>query len=79
VGFTHGYSRCCHFVAQNDSDNVHTGLKATLDLLDKNGAKIGTASDYFTELGPHQTWHFLVTVPETNALSARFADIKEDH
>jgi hypothetical protein len=62
----------------NDSENVHHGLRADLDILDKNGAKIGSVTDYFTEIGPHQSWHFLATVTETNAMSVRFAAIKED-
>ena len=63
---------------ENISENVHLRLRADLDLLDKSGAKIGTVSDYFTELGPHQNWHFNATVTQTNALSLRFAGIKED-
>jgi len=63
---------------QNDSDNVHTGLRADLDLLDQYGVKIGTASDYFSELGPHENWHFLVNITKTNAFTVRFVSIKED-
>jgi hypothetical protein len=62
----------------NDSENVHKGLRAEVDVLDKHGTKIGTVSDYFSEIGPHQSWHFLVTVTETNAMSVRFAALKED-
>jgi DNA-directed RNA polymerase subunit RPC12/RpoP len=63
---------------KNTSDNVHHQIRADLDLLDKTGAKIGTASDYFVDLGAHQTWHFVVNVTETNAMSVRFAGFKED-
>ena len=62
----------------NNSENVHLRLRADLDLLDKTGAKIGSISDYATQLGPHQSWHFLATVTETNAYSVRFAGLKED-
>ena len=68
-------------VAVGDIENVsevfHIGLRADLDLLDKSGAKIGTVSDYSNELGPHQSWHFLATVTDTNAFSARLASISE--
>jgi hypothetical protein len=62
----------------NDSENVHTRLRADLDVLDKTGAKIGSVSDYLTEIGPHESWHFLATVTQTNARSVRFAALKED-
>ena len=63
---------------ENVSDNLHTHLQADVDLLDKTGAKIGTVSDYSTELGAHQTWHIVATVTQTNAMSVRFAGIKEE-
>jgi DNA-directed RNA polymerase subunit RPC12/RpoP len=63
---------------RNDSLNVHHHVRADVDLLDRNGAKIGTVSDYFVDLGANQTWHFVVQVTDTNAMSIRFAGFKED-
>ena len=62
----------------NNSDNVHHQIRAEVDLLDKNGAKVGTVSDSFVDLGANQTWHFVANVTDTNAMSIRFAGIKED-
>ncbi len=62
----------------NDSENLHTGLRADIDLLDRKGQKIGTVSDYSAQLGAHQSWHIIATVTETNALSVRFAGITEE-
>jgi hypothetical protein len=61
----------------NDSENHHSNLRADADLLDKAGTTIGTVSDICTELGPHQTWHFVATVTKTNAMSVHFSVITE--
>ncbi|MDB6020961.1 MAG: hypothetical protein JWQ04_818, partial [Pedosphaera sp.] len=63
---------------QNVSENVHLRIQVDLDLLDKTGAKIGTVSDYCTELAANQSWHFLAAVTDPNAMSVRFARLKED-
>ena len=61
----------------NDSESIHSHLRADLDLLDKNGAKIGTVSDYFVNLGAHQTWHFVAAVNNTNAVNVKVRNIKD--
>ncbi|HEX3799837.1 MAG TPA: FxLYD domain-containing protein [Verrucomicrobiae bacterium] len=63
---------------QNDSEYTRTSIRIDLDLLDKFGKRIGTVSDYFTQLGPHQSGHFLATVNDPLALSVRLAYISED-
>ncbi|HZV33594.1 MAG TPA: FxLYD domain-containing protein [Verrucomicrobiae bacterium] len=63
---------------KNISQNVHHRIRAEVDLLDKNGVKIGSVSDYFVDLGANQSWHFVANVNDTNAMSVRFAGIKED-
>lgn len=63
---------------QNTSDNVHVRLRVDLDVLDKNNAKIGTVTDYCVELAAYQTWHFLATVNESNAVGLRFAKLTEE-
>ena len=61
----------------NDSGNAHYALRADVELLDENGTKIGTATDYSAQLGPNQTWHFVAQVKDANVKSVRFASIKE--
>jgi predicted nucleic acid-binding Zn ribbon protein len=63
---------------QNDSDNMHFGVKVDLDVLDAAGAKIGAVSDTITQLGPRDNWNFIATVTNTSAATVRFANIKED-
>jgi len=63
---------------QNDSDNLHFGVKVDLDVLDASGAKIGAVSDMITQLGPRGNWNFIATVTNANAVTVRFANIKED-
>ena len=63
---------------ENVSGNVHTGLRADVDLLDKDGVKIGTVTDYVTALAAHQTWHFLTPINNANAVTIKFAHITED-
>ena len=63
---------------ENISQNVHTRVRADFAVLDKTGSKIGTVSDYCVELAAYQTWHVIATVPQTNAMSVKFAGISED-
>jgi hypothetical protein len=63
---------------ENASDHFHGQLKASVDVLDKSGVKIGEVSDFVTLLGPHQSWHFLSTVTETNAAGLKLARLTED-
>ena len=62
----------------NESENLHENLKADMELLDRQGKRLGIVSDYSSQLGPHQSWHVLVAVEDTNAVTARFAGVKEN-
>jgi hypothetical protein len=62
----------------NTSLNVYLHVKASADLLDAQGAKIGTVSDEINELLPDKTWHFLVQVKDPRAKSVRFTNLKEN-
>jgi ssDNA-binding Zn-finger/Zn-ribbon topoisomerase 1 len=64
---------------QNDSEKVHRGLRVDVDLFNRSGVRVGTVSDYMTELAPHQNWHFLSQVQNTNACVARLAQITENN
>jgi hypothetical protein len=65
-------------VVKNASDHQRFGVKVELDLFDKSGAKIGTASDYCQVLEPKAEWHFKALVIDPKAASAKLAEIKED-
>lgn len=62
----------------NDSEYLHENLKADMELLDRKGKRLGIISDYASQLGPHQSWHVLVAVDDTNAVTARFIGFKEN-
>jgi hypothetical protein len=62
---------------QNTSANVYLHLRLYVDLLDAHGAKIETISSEVAELLPDKTWHFIYTVRNTQAKTARFATLKE--
>ena len=63
---------------KNESDRERFGLKVELDLLDSNGERIGTATDYLSILEPRQDWRFKAMVLEGKAVGARLAAIRED-
>ncbi|SRR5581483_876744 len=62
----------------NDSDYQRFGIRLKLDLLNRQGTNVGSASDYKDVLEPHKTWQFRAMVIEKRATSARIAEIKED-
>lgn len=62
---------------QNISANVYIRLRVYVDLLDAHGAKVETISSEVAELPPDRTWHFIYTVRNAQAKTARFATLKE--
>ncbi|HYV27881.1 MAG TPA: FxLYD domain-containing protein [Candidatus Eisenbacteria bacterium] len=62
----------------NDSDYQRFGVKVELDLLDRDGRKVGTATDYVQILEPHREWRFRAMVLDRRAASARLTAIKEE-
>ena len=63
---------------RNISEQQRFGIKIELELLDTDGAKIGTASDYLAILEPKAAWKFKALVLEKKAATAKFATIKEE-
>ena len=63
---------------RNESSRQRFGLKIELDLLDSDGERIGTATDYLSILEPRQDWRFKALVLEGKAVSARLGAIRED-
>lgn len=63
---------------ENISDNTHDHVQAVLDVLDRSGVKIGEVSDFVMTLRPHQRWHFLARVVETNAVALKLAGLVEE-
>ena len=63
---------------KNESGRQRFGLKIELDLLDSDGERIGTATDYLSILEPRQDWRFKALVLEGKAVSARLGAIRED-
>ena len=62
---------------KNETDRQRFGVKITLDLLDTEGAKIGSASDYLAILEPHQDWQFRALLTEPKAVKAKLTNIEE--
>lgn len=62
---------------QNISANVYLHVKVDVDLLDAQGAKIGSVSEEARELLPDRTLHIVSMVKDPRAKSVRFAAIKE--
>lgn len=63
---------------QNDSEYQRFGLKIVLDLLDRDGRKLTTATDYVAIVEPHGTWRFRALVVDPKATAARLAQITEE-
>ena len=62
----------------NASPRQRFGVRVELDLLDANGQKIGTASDYQGVMEPNSQWQFKALVVDPKpTVSARIAGIKE--
>ncbi len=62
----------------NDSDFQRFGVRIELDVLNSQGAKIGTAKDYAQLLEPRHEWKFRALLLNPKAASARVASIKEE-
>jgi hypothetical protein len=64
---------------QNASDLQRLGVRIDLDLLDSNGAKIDSSSDYVEVIAPRATWNFRALVHDPQAATVRVASIKEEN
>jgi hypothetical protein len=62
----------------NDSDRQRFGVRITLDLLDAEGNKIGTASDYISVIEPHKDWQFKALLTEPKVAQAKPTYIEEE-
>jgi len=63
---------------KNQAERQRFGVRVELDLLNKSGEKIGTATDYLPILEPRKDWHFKALVLESKAASAKLATVKEE-
>jgi hypothetical protein len=62
---------------RNDTDRQRFGVKIELDLMDKQGDRIGSASDYIAVLEPRKEWRFRALLTETKVSGAKVAGIGE--
>lgn len=62
----------------NDSDRQRFGVRITLDLLDADENKIGTASDYVSVIEPHRNWQFKALLTQPKVAIAKPAYIEEE-
>ena len=63
---------------RNDSDHQRFGIKLELELVDSQGAKVGTATDYAQLIEPRGVWHFRGLVLPAKAVRARLGRIQEE-
>jgi DNA-directed RNA polymerase subunit RPC12/RpoP len=63
---------------RNESDYQRFGVTLELDLLNKDGKKVGTAKDYKDVLEPRKDWQFHALVVVPKAVSATVSSIRED-
>ena len=63
---------------RNLSNRQRFGVKVEVELLDTNGQKVGTATDYRQVLEPSAEWQFKALVVESKTVSARISGIQED-
>lgn len=61
----------------NASDHERFGVKVDVDVLNKEGDKIGSATDYTQVIEPGKDWKFRALVTDRNAARGKLADIKE--
>jgi len=61
----------------NDSTFQRFGVTVELDVLDRNGQKLGAARDYKNIIEPHQSWKFRAMVIEAKAKAARVSSVNE--
>ena len=62
----------------NISVNAHSRLKVELEVLDANGAVIGSLPIFMNVLGAGEKWHIAEPVTDPRAKSVRFVSLKED-
>jgi hypothetical protein len=62
---------------RNTSDRQRFGVKVELDVLDAQGDKLGSATDYTQVMEPGKEWKFKALVTDRKAAAAKLIDIKE--
>lgn len=63
---------------RNETDKQRFGVSVEVDLLDRDGTKIGTAKDYKDLIEPHAEWKFRAPVLVANGVtSARVSAVHE--
>jgi hypothetical protein len=62
----------------NASEFQRFGVKVELDLFNKAGKKLGTATDYKDIIEPHHEWQFHGMVLDSKTTSAKVSSVKED-
>lgn len=63
---------------RNQSNRQRFGVKVELDLLDEQGAKLGSATDYAQIIEPRKEWKFRAMVTEPKAASVKITAITEE-
>ena len=63
---------------KNDSEHQRFGIKIVLDLFDRDGRRLNTATDYVAVVEPHGTWRFRALVLDPGATTVRMARIAEE-
>jgi hypothetical protein len=64
---------------RNTSDHQRFGVKVELDVLDLQGEKLGSATDYTQVMEPGKEWKFKALVTDKKAATAKLIDIKEQN
>jgi len=62
---------------RNDTDRQRFGVKVLLDVLDANGEKVGTTTDYTQFIDAHKDWTFKAQVAESKGTAAKILSISE--
>lgn len=63
---------------KNDSDYQRFGVRIELELFNQNGKKLGTSQDYISILEPRRDWQFRALIPDSKAVTAKVATLKEE-
>jgi len=64
---------------RNTSDHQRFGVKVELNVLDAQGEKLGSATDYTQVMEPGKEWKFKALVTDKKAATAKLIDIKEQN
>jgi hypothetical protein len=77
----HGDGRLVYAVGtvSNTSDHQRFGVKVQLDVLDAQGDKLGSATDYTQIMDPGKGWKFKALVTDRNAATAKLVNITEQN